>query len=149
MNKLSQYLSVFVNSFTWQTLILAIVNKCFGASEAFDTNVVLQCCVVSVVITILMLLTEILLTKILKVNLSLIACAIVDVIEVLFVVISLGGLVFNWFEFVLIDMLIVFAVVFIVFFLAFVSVLINMKADSVAINKKIQELNSDEESNNN
>ncbi len=71
MNKLSQFFSVFVNSFAWQTFILALLNVFLGSGFVFNAYSVIQCFIVALVISVLMFVTDMILSKGFKLKLSL------------------------------------------------------------------------------
>lgn len=147
MDKIRQFFSLLVNSFTWQVLILAVVNLFFGMGMNFTAVSVLQCFAVALAISLLMLITDIVLTDLFKLKLSLPVISVIDIVEVFLVVLILGGLVFGWFDFVLTDLLIAAGVIAAVFVIVFATQIFRMKADSAAINKILRERNENEKSN--
>ncbi len=152
MKKIGQYFSVCLNIFAWQTLILTVVNICFGTGVNMNAESIMQIFAVSFVIALLMFITDIITAKVFDIESMHFAGVtyyiVVGVIEVVSVVLLLGGGVFGWFDFVLSDMLIVFCVIFAVYIMVFVSEWLRMKLASMAINKKIKEINGDEKSDN-
>ena len=78
MNKLSQFFSVFVNSFAWQTLILALLNVFLGSGFVFNAYSVIQCFIVALVISVLMFVTDMILSNGFKLKLSLLTVSIID-----------------------------------------------------------------------
>ena len=86
MNKLSQFFSVFVNSFAWQTLILALLNVFLGSGFVFNAYSVIQCFIVALVISVLMFVTDMILSNGFKLKLSLLTVSIIDILEVFAVV---------------------------------------------------------------
>lgn len=147
MDKIRRFFSLLVNSFTWQVLILAAVNLFFGKGINFTAVSVLQCFAVALAISLLMLITDIVLTDLFKLKLSLPVISVIDIAEVFLVVLILGGLVFGWFDFVLTDLLIAAGVIAAVFVIVFATQIFRMKADSAAINKILRERNENEKSN--
>lgn len=147
MDKIRRFFSLLVNSFTWQVLILAAVNLFFGKGMNFTAVSVLQCFAVALAISLLMLITDIVLTDLFKLKLSLPVISVIDIAEVFLVVLILGGLVFGWFDFVLTDLLIAAGVIVAVFVIVFSTQIFRMKADSAAINKILRERNENEKSN--
>ncbi|MGN0499560.1 MAG: DUF3021 family protein [Ruminococcus sp.] len=147
MDKIRRFFSLLVNSFTWQVLILAAVNLFFGKGINFTAVSVLQCFAVALAISLLMLITDIVLTDLFKLKLSLPVISVIDIAEVFLVVLILGGLVFGWFDFVLTDLLIAAGVIAAVFVIVFATQIFRMKADSAAINKILRERNGNEKSN--
>lgn len=147
MDKIRRFFSIFVNSFTWQVIILAVVNLFFGMGMNFTAVNVLQCFAVALAISLLMLITDIVLTDLFKLKLSLPVTSVIDIAEVFLVVLILGGLVFGWFDFVLTDLLIAAVVIAAVFVIVFATQIFRMKADSAAINKILRERNENEKSN--
>ena len=147
MNKLSQFFSVFVNSFAWQTLILALLNVFLGSGFVFNAYSVIQCFIVALVISVLMFVTDMILSKGFK--LSLLTVSIIDILEVFAVVMVVGGAIFGWFDFVMSDLLIAAGVIIAVFLIVFTIHMLRMKADSNTINKILKERNSNEKSNSN
>lgn len=147
MDKIRRFFSIFVNSFTWQVLILAAVNLFFGKGINFTAVSVLQCFAVALAISLLMLITDIVLTDLFRLKLSLPVISVIDIAEVFLVVLILGGLVFGWFDFVLTDLLIAAGVIVVVFVIVFATQIFRMKADSAAINKILRERNGNEKSN--
>lgn len=147
MDKIRQFFSLLVNSFTWQVLILAVVNLFFGMGMNFTAVSVLQCFAVALAISLLMLITDIVLTNLFRLKLSLPIISVIDIAEVFLVVLILGGLVFGWFDFVLTDLLIAAGVIAAVFVIVFATQIFRMKADSAAINKILRERNGNEKSN--
>lgn len=147
MNKLSQFFSIFVNSFTWQTIILALVNILLNNSSGFNAYSVIQCFIVSLAISALLLVTDIILSNGFKLKLSLLTASLIDIAEVFFVVMLVGGVIFGCFEFVLSDLLIAVGVIIAVFLIVFVIQVYKMKADSETINKILKERNSNEKGN--
>lgn len=147
MDKIRRFFSLLVNSFTWQVLILAAVNLFFGKGMNFTAVSVLQCFAVALAISLLMLITDIVLTDLFNLKLSLPIISVIDIAEVFFVVLILGGLVFGWFNFVLTDLLIAAGVIVAVFVIVFATQIFIMKADSAAINKILRERNGNEKSN--
>ena len=147
MDKIRRFFSLLVNSFTWQVLILAAVNLFFGKGMNFTAVSVLQSFAVALAISLLMLITDIVLTDLFKLKLSLPVIAVIDIAEVFLVVLMLGGLVFGWFDFVLTDLLIAAGVIAAVFVIVFATQIFIMKADSAAINKILRERNENEKSN--
>ena len=143
MNKLSQFFSVFVNSFAWQTLILALLNVFLGSGFVFNAYSVIQCFIVALVISVLMFVTDMILSKGFKLKLSLLTVSIIDILEVFAVVMVVGGAIFGWFDFVMSDLLIAAG------FIVFTIHMLRMKADSNTINKILKERNSNEKSNSN
>ena len=115
MNKLSQFFSVFVNSFAWQTLILALLNVFLGSGFVFNAYSVIQCFIVALVISVLMFVTDMILSKGFKLKLSLLTVSIIDILEVFAVVMVVGGAIFGWFDFVMSDLLIAAGVIIAVF----------------------------------
>lgn len=148
MNKLSQFFSVFVNSFAWQTLILALLNVFLG-SGFFNAYSVIQCFIVALVISVLMFVTDMILSNGFKLKLSLLTVSIIDILEVFAVVMVVGGAIFGWFDFVMSDLLIAAGVIIAVFLIVFTIHMLRMKADSNTINKILKERNSNEKSNSN
>ena len=128
-------------------LILAAVNLFFGKGINFTAVSVLQCFAVALAISLLMLITDIVLTDLFKLKLSLPVISVIDIAEVFLVVLILGGLVFGWFDFVLTDLLIAAGVIAAVFVIVFATQIFRMKADSAAINKILRERNGNEKSN--
>lgn len=147
MDKIRRFFSLLVNSFTWQVLILAAVNLFFGKGMNFTAVSVLQCFAVALAISLLMLITDIVLTDLFKLKLSLPVISVIDIAEVFLVVLILGGVVFGWFDFVLTDLLIAAGVIVAVFVIVFSTQIFIMKADSAAINKILRERNENEKSN--
>ena len=141
MNKLSQFFSVFVNSFAWQTLILALLNVFLGSGFVFNAYSVIQCFIVA--------LTDMILSNGFKLKLSLLTVSIIDILEVFAVVMVVGGAIFGWFDFVMSDLLIAAGVIIAVFLIVFTIHMLRMKADSNTINKILKERNSNEKSNSN
>ena len=148
MNKLSQFFSVFVNSFAWQTLILALLNVFLGSGFVFNAYSVIQCFIVALVISVLMFVTDMILSNGFKLKLSLLTVSIIDILEVFAVVMVVGGAIFGWFDFVMSDLLIAAGVIA-VFLIVFTIHMLRMKADSNMINKILKERNSNEKSNSN
>lgn len=98
MNKLSRIFSVFVNSFAWQTLILALLNVFLGSGFfVFNAYSVIQCFIVALVISVLMFVTDMILSNGFKLKLSLLTVSIIDILEVFAVVMVVGGAIFGWF----------------------------------------------------
>lgn len=149
MNKLSQSFSVFVNSFAWQTLILALLNVFLGSGFVFNAYSVIQCFIVALVISVLMFVTDMILSNGFKLKLSLLTVSIIDILEVFAVVMVVGGAIFGWFDFVMSDLLIAAGVIIAVFLIVFTIHMLRMKADSNMINKILKERNSNEKSNSN
>ena len=147
MNKLSQFFSVFVNSFAWQTLILALLNVFLGSGFVFNAYSVIQCFIVALVISVLMFVTD--MSNGFKLKLSLLTVSIIDILEVFAVVMVVGGAIFGWFDFVMSDLLIAAGVIIAVFLIVFTIHILRMKADSNTINKILKERNSNEKSNSN
>ena len=147
MDKIRRFLSIFVNSFTWQVIILAVIHLFFGLGINFTAVSVMQCFAVALVISLLMLITDIVLTDLLKLKLSLPVISVIDIAEVFLVVLILGGLVFGWFDFVLADLLIAAGIIVAVFITVFATQIFRMKADSATINKILRERNENEKSN--
>lgn len=147
MDKIRRFFSLLVNSFTWQVLILAAVNLFFGKGINFTAVSVLQCFAVALAISLLMLITDIVLTDLFRLKLSLPVISVIDIAEVFLVVLILGGVVFGWFDFVLTDLLIAAGVIVAVFVIVFSTQIFRMKADSAAINKILRERNENEKSN--
>ena len=135
MNKLSQFFSVFVNSFAWQTLILALLNVFLGSGFVFNAYSVIQCFIVALVISVLMFVTDMILSNGFKLKLSLLTVSIIDILEVFAVVMVVGGAIFGWFDFVMSDLLIAAGVIIAVFLIVFTIHMLRMKADSNTINK--------------
>lgn len=149
MNKLSQFFSVFVNSFAWQTLILALLNVFLGSGFVFNAYSVIQCFIVALVISVLMFVTDMILSNGFKLKLSLLTVSIIDILEVFAVVMVVGGAIFGWFDFVMSNLLIAAGVIIAVFLIVFTIHMLRMKADSNTINKMLKERNSNEKSNSN
>ena len=147
MNKLSQFFSVFVNSFAWQTLILALLNVFLCNGFVFNAYSVIQCFIVALVISVLMFVTDMILSNGFKLKLSLLT--VIDILEVFAVVMVVGGAIFGWFDFVMSDLLIAAGVIIAVFLIVFTIHMLRMKADSNTINKILKERNSNEKSNSN
>ena len=149
MERLGRFFSIFLNSFTWQTLILCVVNICFGNSGEFNAYSVIQCAAVSVIIAVCLLITDIITSYIFKIKLSLTATLLISIAEVFLIVMLVGGKLFNWFDFVLTDLLIAIGVILAVFFIVFAAQVFRMKADSQLINKILKERNGNEKGDNN
>lgn len=147
MDKIRRFFSILVNSFTWQVLILAALHLFFGMGINFTAVSVLECFAVALAVSLLMLITDIIITDLFKLKLSLPVISVIDIAEVFLVVLILGGLVFGWFDFVLTDLLIVAGVIVAVFVIVFATQIFRMKADSAAINKILRERNGNEKSN--
>ena len=149
MNKLSQIFSAFVNSFAWQTLILALLNVFLGSGFVFNAYSVIQCFIVALVISVLMFVTDMILSNGFKLKLSLLTVIIIDILEVFAVVMVVGGAIFGWFDFVMSDLLIAAGVIIAVFLIVFTIQMLRMKADSNTINKILKERNGNEKGNSN
>ena len=149
MNKLSQYFSAFVNSFDWQTIILTFLNVFLGSGFVFNAYSVIQCFIVALVISVLMFVTDIILSNGFKLKLSLLTVSIIYILEVFAVVMVVGGAIFGWFDFVMSDLLIATGVIIAVFLIVFTIQMLRMKADSNTINKILKERNGNEKSNSN
>ncbi len=138
--KFNHYLTVLVHTFTWQTLILSLVN---WDSYLINAQEVLQFFVVSVVITVLMAITDIF-----TMQRSLPVIILTDLLDVSVVVFGLGGYVFNWFNFNWQTILPVIGIIVLIYFIIFGFFMLQMKKDSEHINKKIKEKFSKESSDN-
>lgn len=131
-NKFNHYLTVLVHTFTWQTLILSIIN--FGES-IINSQTIMQFFTVACVITALMAITDIFTQK----RGSIPVIILTNLLEVFIVVLGLGGFVFKWFEFIWTDLLVVIGIIVIIYFVIFGIFIFKMKMDSDYINKLIKE----------
>ncbi len=138
--KFNHYLTVLVHSFTWQTLILSLIN---WDSSQIDSHDVLQFFAVSVAITVLMAITDIFTFKC-----SLPIIILADLLDIAVVVFGLGGYVFKWFEFEWQAVLPVIGVIILIYFVIFGFLMLQMKKDSEHINIKIKEKFGKENSDN-
>ena len=129
--KINHYISVLVHSFTWQTLILSLIN---WDSYLINAQEVLQYFAVSVAITLLMAITDIFTLK-----RSLPVIILTDLLDIAVVVFGLGGAVFKWFDFNLENILPIIGIIVIIYFIIFGLMMFQMKKDSDHINKKIKE----------
>ena len=129
--KFSHYLTVLVHTFTWQTLILSLIN---WDSYIVNAQEVLQFFAVSVAITVLMAVTDIFT---LKRSVPIIIFA--ELADIAIAVFGLGGYVFKWFDFTLENILPIVGLIVIIYFIIFGLMMIQMKKDSDQINKKIKE----------
>ena len=137
--KINHYISVLVHSFTWQTLILSLIN---WDSYLINAQEVLQYFAVSVAITLLMAITDIFTLK-----RSLPVIILTDLLDIAVVVFGLGGGVFKWFDFNLETILPIVGIIVFIYFIIFGLMMFQMKMDSDHINKKIKERISKENNN--
>ena len=138
--KFSHYLTVLVHSFTWQTLILSLIN---WDSYLINAQKILQFFIVSLAITVLMAITD---TFTMKRSLPVII--LTDLLDVSVAVFGLGGYVFNWFDFELKNIIPIALTIIVIYFIIFGFMMLQMKKDSDRINKRIKEKFSKENDNN-
>ena len=122
---------------------------CFGSGFVFNAYSVIQCFIVALVISVLMFVTDLILSNGFKLKLSLLTVSIIYILEVFAVVMVVGGAIFGWFDFVMSDLLIATGVIIAVFLIVFTIQMLRMKADSNTINKILKERNGNEKSNSN
>ena len=137
--KFSHYLTVLVHSFTWQTLILSLIN---WDSYLINAQKILQFFIVSLAITVLMAITDTFTMK-----RSLPVLILTDLLDVSVAVFGLGGYVFDWFDFELIKIIPIVLIIVVIYFIIFGLMMFQMKKDSDHINKKIKERISKENNN--
>ena len=89
--KLNYYITILVHTFTWQTIILALIN---WDTYRINAQEVLQYFTVAVAITLLMAVTDLFTFK-----RSLPIIILADLLDIAVVVFGLGGGVFKWFNF--------------------------------------------------
>ena len=121
----------------------------FGSGFVFNAYSVIQCFIVALVISVLMFVTDLILSNGFKLKLSLLTVSIIYILEVFAVVMVVGGAIFGWFDFVMSDLLIATGVIIAVFLIVFTIQMLRMKADSNTINKILKERNGNEKSNSN
>lgn len=138
--KFSHYLTILVHSFTWQTLIMSLLN---WDSYLINAQKILQFFIVSLAITVLMALTD---TFTMKRSLPVII--LTDLLDVSVAVFGLGGYVFNWFDFELKNIIPIALTIIVIYFIIFGFMMLQMKKDSDRINKRIKEKFSKENDNN-
>ena len=138
--KFSHYLTVLVHSFTWQTLILSLIN---WDSYLINAQKILQFFIVSLAITVLMAITD---TFTMKRSLPIII--LTDLLDVSVAVFGLGGYVFKWFDFELKNIIPIALTIIVIYFIIFGFMMLQMKKDSDRINKRIKEKFSKENDNN-
>lgn len=138
--KFNHYLTILVHTFTWQTLILSLLN---WDSYIVNAQEVLQFFIVSVAITVLMAITDIFTLKC-----SLPIIILTDLIDIAVVVFGLGGGVFKWFNFNWQTILPITGIIVVIYFIIFGFFMLQMKKDSEHINKKIKEKFGKENSDN-
>lgn len=138
--KFNYYITIMVHTFTWQTLILSLIN---WDTYRIDSQEVLQYFAVSVAITVLMAITDIFT---LKCSLPIIILA--DLLDIAVIVFGLGGGVFKWFNFNWQTILPIAGIIVLIYFLIFGFFMLQMKKDSEHINIKIKEKFGKENSDN-
>ena len=138
--KFSHYLTILVHSFTWQTLIMSLLN---WDSYLINAQKILQFFIVSLAITVLMAITD---TFTMKRSLPIII--LTDLLDVSVAVFGLGGYVFNWFDFELKNIIPIALTIIVIYFIIFGFMMLQMKKDSDRINKRIKEKFSKENDNN-
>lgn len=138
--KFSHYLTILVHSFTWQTLIMSLLN---WDSYLINAQKILQFFIVSLAITVLMAITD---TFTMKRSLPVII--LTDLLDVSVAVFGLGGYVFNWFDFELKNIIPIALTIIVIYFIIFGFMMLQMKKDSDRINKRIKEKFSKENDNN-
>lgn len=92
-----------------------MLNVFLGSGFVFNAYSVIQCFIVALVISVLMFVTDMILSKGFKLKLSLLTVSIIDILEVFAVVMVVGGAIFGWFDFVMSDLLIAAGVIIAVF----------------------------------
>lgn len=138
--KFSHYLTILVHSFTWQTLIMSLLN---WDSYLINAQKILQFFIVSLAITVLMAITD---TFTMKRSLPVII--LTDLLDVSVAVFGLGGYVFDWFDFELIKIIPIVLIIVVIYFIIFGFMMLQMKKDSDHINKRIKEKFSKENDDN-
>ena len=138
--KFSHYLTILVHSFTWQTLIMSLLN---WDSYLINAQKILQFFIVSLAITVLMAITD---TFTMKRSLPVII--LTDLLDVSVAVFGLGGYVFNWFDFELKNIIPIALTIIVIYFIIFGFMMLQMKKDSDRINKRIKEKFSKENDDN-
>ena len=126
-----------------------MLNVFLGSGFVFNAYSVIQCFIVALVISVLMFVTDMILSNGFKLKLSLLTVSIIYILEVFAVVMVVGGAIFGWFDFVMSDLLIAAGVIIAVFLIVFTIQMLRMKADSNTINKILKERNGNEKSNSN
>lgn len=138
--KLNYYITILVHTFTWQTIILALIN---WDTYRINAQEVLQYFTVAVAITLLMAVTDLFTFK-----RSLPIIILADLLDIAVVVFGLGGGVFKWFNFNWQTILPIAGIIVFIYFLIFVFFMLQMKRDSEHINIKIKEKFGKENSDN-
>ena len=138
--KFNHYLTILVHSFTWQTLIMSLLNL---DATLINAQIILQFFINSVAITVLMAITD---TFTLKRSLPVII--LTDLLDVSVAVFGLGGCVFNWFDFELKNIISIALIIIVIYFIIFGFMMLQMKKDSDHINKRIKEKFSKENDDN-
>lgn len=138
--KLNYYITILVHTFTWQTLILALIN---WDTYRINAQEVLQYFTVAVAITLLMAVTDLFTFK-----RSLPIIILADLLDIVVVVFGLGGGVFKWFNFNWQTILPIAGIIVLIYFLIFAFFMLQMKKDSEHINIKIKEKFGKENSDN-